>query len=114
MKTLKFATPLVTPILSGQKTATWRLFDDKDLCENDRLLLVEKESGQTFATATITSIREKKLGNIQEIDYDGHERFRNTKELFDTYRGYYGEKVTPDTVVKIITFQLNKNRPQKI
>jgi len=31
MKTLKFREKLSKLILSGKKTTTWRLFDDKDL-----------------------------------------------------------------------------------
>lgn len=31
MKVLKFSENLVPLILSGQKTATWRMFDEKDL-----------------------------------------------------------------------------------
>jgi hypothetical protein len=41
MKTLKFRDYLVPLILSGSKTATWRLFDDKDLAKGDAIQLLE-------------------------------------------------------------------------
>jgi len=44
MKTLKFANNLVSLILSGEKTATWRLFDDKDLTKGDKVLFLDQET----------------------------------------------------------------------
>lgn len=35
-KTLKFTPELSAKILSGEKTSTWRLFDDKNLQKGDR------------------------------------------------------------------------------
>ena len=40
MKTLKFTTQLVEKILSGEKTSTWRLFDDKDFKNGDNLAFI--------------------------------------------------------------------------
>lgn len=37
MKQIKFANDLVSKILEGSKTATWRLFDDKALQIGDQL-----------------------------------------------------------------------------
>jgi hypothetical protein len=45
MKTLKFTTELCEQILCGVKTATWRLFDDKDLPVGDELQFINKETG---------------------------------------------------------------------
>lgn len=106
MKTLKFSGPLVPLILFGEKTSTWRLFDDKDLKKGDKLQFIDGENGDEFATAIIESLLEKKLGKITEADYDGHEKFKNQKEMLKTYKSYYGDKVTLDTPVKIIKFKL--------
>jgi hypothetical protein len=51
MKTLKFAANLVPLILSGEKTSTWRLFDDKDLQVGDELEFINKNTNTTFASA---------------------------------------------------------------
>ncbi len=45
---VKFREHLVLKILSGEKTVTWRLFDDKDLQEGDRIELVNWNTGETF------------------------------------------------------------------
>jgi hypothetical protein len=106
MKTLKFAQHLVIPVLSGEKTSTWRLFDDKDLQTGDKLLFVNKETGKEFAQATILSTKEKKLSELVDSDFEGHEKFESEEKMYEAYRMYYGDRVTPETVVKIIKFKL--------
>lgn len=108
MKTLKFMPNLVPLILSGAKKCTWRLFDDKDLKKEDKLILINKETGIEFAKAVITKVKEKRLGDLNDSDYDGHERFENEEKMYETYKSYYGDKVTSDTIIKIIDFNLTK------
>ena len=105
-KTLKFAPHLVPLVLSGEKTTTWRLFDDKDLQKGDRLIFINKETGKEFAKAVITEVRETELGEVTEDDYDGHEKFESKEKMLEAYRGYYGLKVIPNSVLKIISFNL--------
>lgn len=107
MKTLKFAPHLVPLVLSGEKTSTWRLFDDKDLQESDELMLINKETGEEFARATILNTREKKLKDLEEADFEGHEKFESVEKMYETYKSYYGDRVGPDTIVKIINFKMN-------
>jgi hypothetical protein len=106
IKTLKFVSKLVPLVLLGEKDSTWRLFDDKDLKVDDNLFLIEKESGKKFGEAVILSIREKRLGEIDVNDFDGHEKFENREKMFETYKKYYGEKVNEDSVVKMVKFKL--------
>lgn len=106
LKTIKFAPALVPLIISGKKTSTWRLFDDKDLREGDNLSLVNKQTGEEFAHAVISKLYEKKLGEIEESDFDGHEQFGSNEEMLLTYKKYYGDKVNWETIVKIIAFSL--------
>jgi hypothetical protein len=110
MKTLKFASKLVPLVLSGEKTVTWRLFDDKDLKVDDDLIFVDKGTGEEFAGARITSIMEKALGDITSEDEVGHESFRDAEERFITYCKYYGDRVTQDTIVKMLEFELTDKR----
>lgn len=107
-KTLKFKNYLAEMILEGKKDVTWRLFDDKDLSVGDEVLFINKDTGNEFGTATLTHIREKALGDIDEGDFSGHEKFESTEKMCETYREYYGDKVTPETIVKIIKFELSK------
>lgn len=104
MKTLKFAKELVALILSGEKTSTWRLFDDKDLTVGDELEFINKDSGEVFGRGQILDIGEKKLCEITEDDFDGHEKFENNEKMIETYRGYYGSRVDNNTIVKMIKF----------
>jgi hypothetical protein len=104
MKSLKFAPHLVEKILSGEKTSTWRLFDDKNLQEGDNLIFLNKETGEEFGTAIIIQSSTKTLGALEESDWIGHEKFKSTEEMYSTYRQYYGDKVSPATEVKLISF----------
>ena len=104
MKTLKFRPNLCGQILSGTKTATWRLMDDKNLQAGDEIEFVNWETKETFGTGSITTLKTKTLGTLEEADWEGHERFDSKEEMYATYRTYYGDGVGPNTEVKIINF----------
>ena len=108
-KKLKFEKSLVKLILSGEKTSTWRLFDDKNLKVGDNLELLEYESGETFVKAEVTKVYEKTFIEIKVSDFDKHEKYENKEKMLETYRGYYGDKVNWDTIIKIIEFKLVEN-----
>ena len=107
-KTLKFKAELADLILNNKKDVTWRLFDDKDLKVDNLINLQISETGKDFAKAKIIEVREKKLGEINESDYVGHERFDSQNDMLNKYKEYYGTKVNMDTLVKIIRFKLKK------
>lgn len=104
MKRLKFKPHLCEQILIGEKTSTWRLFDDKDLAIGDIIEFINKDTLQSFGTGEIISLKIKTLGTLEESDWDGHERFASEEVLYETYRSYYGPEVGLDTEVKIINF----------
>ena len=104
MKTLKFKAHLCDEIVAGNKTSTWRLFDDKELKTGDELEFINKDTSETFGTATITDLYTKTLGTLEEKDWEGHERFATDDEMYATYREYYSDAVGPDTEVKILSF----------
>ena len=106
MKTLKFEKKLVPLVLAGTKTVTWRPFDDKDLSVGDELILINRDTKEGFANAKIISVREKKFKDIEPTDYDGHETYESNEKMIETYKGYYGDKVTGETFLKIIEFKL--------
>ena len=106
MKKLKFKPFLVPKVLSGEKVTTWRLFDDKNLVIGDQLTLLDSETEKEFAQAEIVEIREKKLGEVEEADFGGKKIYNNKEEMLVHYRGYYGERTTFDSLVKMITFKL--------
>ena len=104
MKTLKFKGFKAQWILENKKTATMRLFDDKKLSAGDELELINSDNNDIFAYAKIFEVIEKKLRELTESDFKGHERWRNNEEMYEGFRKYYGDRVTPDTIVKIIRF----------
>lgn len=105
-KTLKFAPDLVPLVLAGKKTSTWRLFDDKNLAENDVLDLIDRGNLQKFATARITHLIEKPLRDITPEDTKGHEQYEDPDTLLRSFQKFYGDAATLDTPAKLITFAL--------
>lgn len=105
-KTIKFASDLVPLILAGEKTSTWRLFDDKDLTIGDHILLQEFGKDEPFAEADITDIKVIKFGELTDQDKIGHETYGSDEEMYRVYSGYYGTKVDASSELKIIHFRL--------
>jgi hypothetical protein len=109
-KTLKFRNYLVPLVKSGDKDLTWRLFDDKDLKEEDEVDLINWNTGEKFGEGIITKVWEKEMGKLEKSDFDGHEKFNTEEEMYKTYNVYYGEgRVTPKTIVKIMRFELKNS-----
>jgi hypothetical protein len=106
-KTLKFYPELVPLILSGEKVVTWRLFDDKNLQTGDVVDLVDRSSMNRFAIAKLTKVVEKKMGKLEDEDWDGHEKFSSEKEMYTTYAKYYNQRITKNTPLKIIHFEIS-------
>lgn len=104
MKTLKFTPELCQKITSGEKTSTWRLFDDKDLKVGDQIKFVNKQTGAEIGVSIITKVKVTTLGTLTDEDWVGHERYTSEVEMYETYKRYYGDKVGCDTEVKIIDF----------
>src|SRR5690242_9241904 len=98
MKTLKFDHDLAQEILNGQKTSTWRLFDDKDLSVDDQIKIIDKvdtdapESWQVIGVGKVTEVVEKHLGDITPEDMEGHENYASKDAMLQTYKQYYGER----------------------
>lgn len=105
IKTLKFRPHLVSPILSGQKVSTWRLFDDKDLQAGDNLDLLNSETKEKFAEAEIVNTAEKSFNSLTEADLKGYEDFNGLDEIVKHFQKYYGDRVNADTLIKIIDFK---------
>jgi len=111
MKTLKFKTNLCEQILNGEKTSTWRLFDDKNLQSGDVLEFINKDTGQAFGTATITSAYIRTLSTLENDDWEGHETFTSDEEMYSVFRSYYGDTVDENTEVKILSFTFHPLLP---
>ncbi|PLX21179.1 hypothetical protein C0584_03350 [Candidatus Parcubacteria bacterium] len=106
MKKLKFKKELSELILEGEKTSTWRLFDDKDLRVGDKLEFLISESLEKFALAEITEVLEKTFRDLRDNDWAGHEKYESEEEMFRAYSEYYEEEVNSLTKLKIIKFKI--------
>ena len=107
-KTIKFTSFLADLILEGGKTTTWRLFDDKNLQIGDLLNFQLSETGKDFAKAKITGLKEKTLAEVNEADYGGHEKYESQVAMLNQFKKFYGDRVSIETTVKIIRFNLEK------
>lgn len=110
MKTLKLDHELAQSILSGTKTSTWRIYDDKQLSVNDEVQLIDKVKPDDKSTwviigqARIDRVTEKRLSDIGEEDWQGHERYNSDTAMYESFRRYYGPEVGPETPVKMVHF----------
>lgn len=108
MKTVKFRSYLAEMILRGEKTTTFRLFDDKDLKEGDTLEMMIWGTQEVFVHAKVTSAYDKKLGELTTDDFTGHEPYADEAAMYAAFREYYGDHVGPETTVRIVRFILNR------
>ena len=108
MKIVKFRDYLVPLVLSGEKNSTWRLFDDKDLSAGDEIELREFGKDHSFGKAKIIKVIEKPFKKLSAADKEGHETFSDDAEMYRTYSGYYNTPVGPDSIIKIIWFNLEE------
>jgi hypothetical protein len=106
MKTLKFRETLAKQILKGEKNSTWRFFDEKNISVGDDVSLLVWETKEEFAKAKVISVEEKKLCDLNEEDWKGHERFSSDEEMLRTFSDYYKREITKDTLVKVVKFKL--------
>lgn len=110
MKTLKFAPHLVKMILDGDKTCTWRVFDEKYLQIGDEIVFINKKTGKEFGTAKVLLEYGKTFGMLTEEDYVGHEGFASEEEMYETYRSYYpNQNINTETELKILRFYFTSN-----
>ncbi len=71
----------------------------------DEVTFINKETGEKFGEATITSLYVKTLGTLEDKDWEGHNRYESEEAIYVDFRKYYSDSVGPDTEVKIIGFE---------
>lgn len=109
-KTLKINHQAAELIRLGKKTSTWRMNDDKDLRVNDHISFIDKvipdveSSWVEFGDTVITSILEKRFGDLTAINFEGSENYSTNDEMIKAFQRYYGEKIDYNAPVKIIHF----------
>lgn len=113
-KKIYFAEPLPSLILKGKKNTTWRLDEShpnrsseiNNLQVGDLLSLCNMKKTE-FAQANVKSIKQTSFGFLSAEDKNGHEKFKSVKDMYDIYSRYYKRKITSDTKIKVIKFQMD-------
>jgi ribonuclease HI len=105
IKILKFRSVAVEDITSGRVNKTWRLFDDKQLSIDDLLQLINSDTEQPFGYAKIIKITAKHLADIDDSDMEGHKKYQNTAEVVEYLTQFYGPRVNPENILKVIEFK---------
>jgi len=109
-KLLKLSHQAAELVRQGKKTSTWRLNDDKDLRVNDRIAFIDKVSSGDesswgeFGDTIITSIVEKRFGDLTAVNFEGSEDYATNDDMIKAFQRYYGEKIDYNAPVKIIHF----------
>lgn len=117
MKKLKLNHRIAQEVLRGERASTWRLYDDKHITVDDEVAILDKvdesrpASWRIIGTARITRVVEKRLADIGEGDYQASDRYDDQQLLLREFRGYYGDRVTLDTPVKVIDFDFTPGVP---
>jgi ribonuclease HI len=115
MKALKFDHKLAKLVRMGQKTTTWRMFDDKDIAVNDVIDLIDKvnpakpQTWQSMGKARVDSVIEKRLGDMTAEDMQQDDEFTSVENMLSRFRGHYGEHVDMRTPIKVIQFTKLEN-----
>jgi ribonuclease HI len=111
-KALKFEHHLAEQIRQGNRTTTWRIYDDKDISVNDELVLIDKVDPKDpntwleFANAKVDAVIEKRLTDVDDSDAQGHQSFESIDAMLAHYQEIYGPEVSADTPVKIVHFAI--------
>lgn len=117
MKTLKLNHNSALQVREGQKTSTLRIFDEKHISVGDQVELIDKvdpkrpDSWVVFGFAAVDAVIEKRLRDIDHTNIDGHDAYMTRQDMLDDLRRYYGESITEETPVKIISFSFKASEP---
>lgn len=122
MKSLKLDHASAERVRAGRLTSSWRLFDDKDLAVDDRVVLIDKvdprehNSWAAFGEAVIDQVIQKRLADIGKHDFTAHETYQSPDLMLAQLRRHYGPSVSLKTPVKIIHFSFlpYQQQPQVI
>jgi ribonuclease HI len=121
LKSLKLDHELAKQVISGEKTSTWRLKDDKNISVNDEIELIDKvdpekpETWIKFGLAKVNTVTEKRLGDLGPEDYNGHEYFESQDAMLAQFKKYYGDDISLESPVKMIDFSFKPYpEPRKV
>lgn len=95
-------------VMSGQKTLTWRFFDDQGLSVGDDVELREYGAHEPFAAGKITAVTEELLGELAAMGGSARHAFPDGDEKRLSLRSDSGQPIGPSTLVKIVRFKVTR------
>lgn len=111
-KKLIFGRPYPPILFTGEKNRTFRVTGGERYNVGDLIELC-LEDGKAFARAVVSRKTRKTFSELEERDWQGHERFSSDEEMYLTYSNWQGFPVTPETSLDIIEYNdfrpLNQN-----
>jgi hypothetical protein len=102
----KFIDNLSDLILSGEKDTTWRIEDDKNLYIGDDVLFIKSCDLTQVAKCVLFGFVEIFFGELDDLDWDWHEKFSSDRKMYETYSKYYSKIINMDSKLKIIKFKI--------
>ena len=115
MKKLKLDHSSAEQVKEGTLTATCRLFDDKDLSVDDKVLLIDKvnehdpTTWKPIGTAFINEVIQKRLIDLTAAERQdcGYGQGTSLGDVVVALKQLYGSDVTENTPVKIVRFHFS-------
>jgi ribonuclease HI len=113
VKQLKFEHHFAESIIKGDKIATFRVNDDKDLRIGDKVQLVDKVDSNHPKTwlipgeLIINDIASVPLEELSKDQMSQAESFDSLDEMIQTFRRFYGEHVSLSTPILVLKFTYN-------
>lgn len=101
-----FFPDLVSLILNGSKTLTYRIGDKYDYLKiGDEIMVKDSKTGKDFAKVRVT---EKSLITFKELPIDtiGHEVYASKEEQRKTFEKYYKKSVKDDEKILVLGFMV--------
>lgn len=105
-ETLNFDPSLVPLIVTGKKTASYRVNNQRHLVPGEGLTLCCRETTPgPFAVARIVDVFEKPMAQLDPIE-DGHETYAGgLPEMIETFQRYYPQTaITEETSVTVVKY----------
>jgi hypothetical protein len=103
LKGLRFAAPYPPILFTGEKNKTFRVTGGERFNAGDFISL-RYVDGEEFARAVVLEKYRKRFEELNERDWEGHERFASPEEMYRTYSNWQGFPVDPKTELDVIVY----------
>lgn len=120
MKFVKVSHKVAKLIISGVKTNTWRINDEKNISVDDTIGIIDKvdskvpSTWQVIGTGHVNAVIQKRLSDVHDDDLGPGEDFTSREDMIHTFKNYYGPDINERTAIKIIDFHFTPQKPEPL